>query len=83
VLEAGCAALYNDNHSTQARRLREFLIPIDASFAETARWKRRVPRARRKNLTPSPNFRKTWLIPRMMIPLPANIIFYTGEFNSI
>ena len=37
----------------------------------------------RKTLTPSPDSRKTWLIPRLMIPLPANIIFYTGEFNSI
>jgi hypothetical protein len=26
---------------------------------------------------------ETWLIPRMMIPLPTNIIIYTGEFISI
>src|SRR5262245_61103805 len=34
----------SDNHSAQARRHPELLIPINASFAETARWKRRVPR---------------------------------------
>src|SRR5262245_41865863 len=34
----------SDNHSTQARRNRERLSPINASFAETAGWKRRVPR---------------------------------------
>src|SRR6266511_2000144 len=33
----------NNNHSTQARRLLGRLIPINTSFAETARWKRRVP----------------------------------------
>jgi hypothetical protein len=39
--------------------------------------------ARRKNLTLFPNSRKTWLISRLMIPLPTNTIFYTGEFISI
>jgi len=37
----------------------------------------------RKTLTPVPDYRKTWLIPRLMIPLPANITFYTGEIISI
>jgi hypothetical protein len=31
------------NQSTQARRLRERLIPINTSFPKPARWKRRVP----------------------------------------
>jgi ABC-type antimicrobial peptide transport system permease subunit len=31
-------------HSSQAMQYRELLIPINASFAETARWKRCVPR---------------------------------------
>src|SRR5262245_34710111 len=34
----------SDIHSTQARLYRERLIPINASFAETVRWKRCVPR---------------------------------------
>src|SRR5262245_55314905 len=37
-------AIASNNHSTQARRLLERLIPINTSLAETARWKRRVPR---------------------------------------
>jgi putative ABC transport system permease protein len=32
------------NHSTEAMQYRELLIPINASFAETARWKRCLPR---------------------------------------
>jgi hypothetical protein len=43
-------AIANNNHSTQARRLPGRLIPINKSFAETARWKRCVPSAR-KTLT--------------------------------
>jgi len=34
----------SDNHSTQARWLRECLVPINAPFPTTARWKRRVHR---------------------------------------
>src|SRR6266511_756387 len=37
-------AIANDNRPTQGRRHRERLLPINTSFAETARWKRRVPR---------------------------------------
>jgi hypothetical protein len=33
----------------------------------------------RRTLTPSPCPRKTWLISRLMIPLPANFIFLTPE----
>src|SRR5262245_574443 len=33
----------SNNHQAQARRLRGRLIPINMSFPETARWKRRVP----------------------------------------
>src|SRR5215813_4349797 len=34
----------SDNHSTQARRHWERLLPINTSLAETACWKRCVPR---------------------------------------
>src|SRR5262249_54609588 len=37
-------AIASDNHSTQAWRRGERLLPINPSFAETARWKRCVPR---------------------------------------
>jgi hypothetical protein len=33
-----------DKQITQAKPIRARLIPINASFAETARWKRCVPR---------------------------------------
>jgi len=35
----------SDNHSKRARALRECLVPINAPFPATARWKRRVPSA--------------------------------------
>src|SRR5215813_5922870 len=42
-------AIASDNHSTQARRLRGPLTPINTSFPATARWKRCVPGNFRKS----------------------------------
>src|SRR5262249_50250289 len=41
---SGMRGIVGYQQSTQARRHRKYLITINRSLAETARWKRRVPR---------------------------------------